>query len=90
MYYRHKPTLVEAYRFVDSARPPSWVRNAFNDGVAAYEGGFQACILVDTNHGTVKAHSGDWLVKSPAGEIYPITDEVFHSSYEPIVEDEAA
>lgn len=35
-----------------------------------------------TNHGTVEAVPGDWILRSPTGEHYPISDELFVQTYE--------
>ena len=35
-----------------------------------------------TNHGTVEAVPGDWILRSPTGEHYPISDELFQQTYD--------
>lgn len=35
-----------------------------------------------TNHGTVEANPTDWVLRSPSGEHYPITDELFTQTYD--------
>jgi hypothetical protein len=41
---------------------------------------------VTTLEGTATGAAGDWLVRNPTGEYWPITDDVFRGRYEPLVD----
>lgn len=43
-------------------------------------------ILVVSNHGSVTANIGDWLIRSVDGEFYPCAPAVFEKNYEPVIE----
>lgn len=37
---------------------------------------------IQTIEGMMKGNAGDWLIKNPAGELYPMTNPVFQKTYE--------
>ena len=37
--------------------------------------------MVQTNHGLAKVEPGDWIIRSPEGEFYPVRDKVFKDTY---------
>lgn len=42
--------------------------------------------MVQTNHGMARVEPGDWIIRSPEGEFYPVRDKVFKDTYT-LVED---
>lgn len=46
------------------------------------------CIL--TLEGTMSAYVGDWIIKGVKGEFYPCKDDIFHKTYDIIVESSPA
>lgn len=67
-YYRKRPVVIEAYRFVDDARPPEWLRNALNDGRVVYGNQFLGHLIVKTSEGDLRCQIGDWIIKGVKGE----------------------
>lgn len=41
-------------------------------------------VSVSTLEGVARAEPGDWIVTSPDGNSWPVPDEVFQRSYEPV------
>ena len=42
------------------------------------------CLLIDTLEGTHRANPSDWIIKGVKGEFYPIKDDIFRETYEPV------
>ncbi len=83
MKFRKKPVVIEAEQLI------SW--NV--QGVAEWCGGRviqyestcddKAIIEIPTLEGTMRAHSGDWIIRGIHGEFYPCKDDIFRKTYEP-------
>jgi len=43
---------------------------------------------VENSEGFILGQAGDYLVRDPAGEMYPVSAEVFHELYEEVTSDE--
>ena len=41
-------------------------------------------VTVSTLEGVARAEPGDWIVTAPDGSSWPVPDEVFRRSYEPV------
>ena len=39
---------------------------------------------VETLHGTVTAEYGDWIVKGPSGDFWPVKPDIFEETYEKV------
>lgn len=63
-----------------------WFPGGF-DEYAAFVKNDSNIFKIVTNHGSVKATPGDWVLRSPTGEHYPITDELFRQTYAVINDD---
>lgn len=91
-YFRKRPITIEARRWDgtgEGATPIlNWIlidgtRSArYHEPVTAGAG---AVIAIDTLEGTMYASPGDWIVRGMQGEFYPIRDNIFHSTYDPVV-----
>lgn len=88
--FRKKPVVIEAMQFdgtVDSAnRIREWARKP--DGMSAECGrsthGAQCLDLrIATLEGTMRADSGDWIIRGVKGEFYPCKPDIFSATYEP-------
>lgn len=41
-----------------------------------------ACILIDTLEGQMRADPGDWIIRGVKGEFYPCKPDIFAATYE--------
>ena len=41
-------------------------------------------IQIRTLEGTMTASPGDWIIRGVKGELYPIRDDIFRETYEPV------
>lgn len=46
-------------------------------------GGGEPVLAIDTLEGTMKASSGDWVIRGVQGEHYPCKPDIFEATYEP-------
>lgn len=95
--FRKKPVVIEAVRFV------GYNQQEVNDFVGkelvlelesetAYVAGIAPPIFslaIDTKEGTMKAFSGDYVIKEPFPtgdrDFYPCKPDIFEKTYEPVV-----
>lgn len=95
MKYRKRPIIIEAWQWlftIVQETPPVWIQDAMDrwpnpgcsilleDGSAA-EG---PRILVSTLEGVMTAHTGDWIIQGVKGELYPVRNDIFCATYEPV------
>ena len=83
MRYRKKPVEIEAVQWSGS----NWhmlleFAEKTGDRGGVYTKG--ADLYVRTLEGDLKAISGDWVIKGIKGELYPIRDDIFRETYEPV------
>lgn len=91
--YRKKPVVIEAWQFFVSdyqnhlepanALHPAWLKQAFEDGVAWYQGGGDPYITIRTLEGDYRANPGDWIIRGIKGELYPCKPDIFAATYDP-------
>lgn len=87
--YRSKPVEVEALQWTgdneDELR--AFVGDLF-EAVAPEDRGDdpdQTAAVLDTRHGAWRCvYVGQWIVKGVKGEVYPVADDVFAETYEPV------
>ncbi len=41
-------------------------------------------VTVTTLHGRADVEVGDWIVRGPAGDVWPVKPDIFEQSYEPV------
>lgn len=87
--YRKKPVLVEAFRWTggpDQTEDPDWIIEAILNGVVYFEnvGSPYVVLMIKTLEGTMKADSGDWIIKGIKGELYPCKPDIFAETYEAV------
>ena len=81
MKFRTKPEVIEAVRFSGSnyADLFNWflytVRGAHSHGES---------VFIPTLEGTMRIDKDDWIIRGVKGEFYPIKDEIFRETYEPV------
>jgi hypothetical protein len=86
MKYRKKPVVIEAEQydsFISSKTP--FLAKAMCD--KAHDG-IMGEPHIHTLEGTHNVSHGDWIIKGVKGEFYPIKNDIFLETYEPVVEKE--
>lgn len=76
--YTKKPITLEAVQFTGQSM---YDLDDFMDGSDAFAFHSNKTVTVITNHGPAKVKIGDWIIKSPEGEFYPCSAEVFKATY---------
>lgn len=80
MKYRRIVHDVDAFKF-EGQGPVEWPQWARDTLDLRFEITNVQCL---TKHGSARANIGDWIIRTPAGEVYPCTDEVFKKNYAPV------
>lgn len=77
--YRKRPIEVEAEQFFAGKRP-------WPDGVVQLppQPDWPKSFIVETLEGPLMVSEGDWIITGIKGEKYPIKDEIFTLTYEPV------
>ncbi|MDE1871801.1 MAG: hypothetical protein KGI06_06205 [Candidatus Micrarchaeota archaeon] len=44
-------------------------------------------VMIHTSKGAMFASLGDWIIRDAEGEFYPVKDEMFQATYEPVEEE---
>lgn len=84
--YRKKPIVIDAVQFDGTQRSvDAFVNEGFkapltNPNVIFRIGGGEC--LIATLEGTMKATSGDWIIRGVKGELYPCKADIFAATYE--------
>jgi len=87
--YRKKPVIIEAMQWDGSEESAAQIRTMLSEDVS-YEvtnEGFFVKLYISTREGELNASIGDWIVKGIKNEVYPVKDDIFNLSYDPL-EDE--
>ena len=90
MLYVKKPIPVEAIR-IPMRRPTGreyleWSRSA-PEWIHEYDIWMnEEGLVIPTLEGNMTCFWGNWIIKGPKGEIYPIHNDVFEETYEPVEE----
>jgi hypothetical protein len=89
--YRKKPVVIAAVRWIgDNEREvASFARHCFKtiDPPDRGDDPDMTAQVYDTLHATwVLLGTGDWIVRGVKGEFYPVRDDVFRETYEPVDE----
>ena len=96
MKYRKKPVVVEAFQWFGGQETqnncPGWLREAlvkpsYEKGsvfLGHIEGIDGMVWAVTTLEGALIINQGSWLVQGVKGELYPVEDEIFRETYEPV------
>lgn len=90
--YRKKPIVVDAFKL--NARglvAEDWFWDAVSEGtiITYYFGKFHpedAYCVIKTLEGTMRAHTGDYIIRGINGEIYPCKPDIFEQTYEVLKE----
>lgn len=84
MKFRHKPTVIDAFKWTPGCSYPA---PAFNDlhlvaWVHGRAGASNCYLAIRTLEGIMRAQPGDWIIKGVNGEFYPCKPDVFAKTYE--------
>lgn len=85
MFFQKRPRVIEAFQYVGqqvtNQQLPQWFIDAIDVGnVMVHDG----AVTIATLEGMMSAALGDWIIKGVQGEIYPIKDDIFRQTYEPV------
>jgi len=85
MRFRKRPVEIEAVRFTKNAVGGINALDIlhFCNGKAKFDVHTDT-IRIKTLEGTMTARCGDWIVRGVQGEYYPVQDDIFRQTYEPI------
>lgn len=86
--YRKRPVIIEAVQIrlsVLQMERPQWLVDAIREG-RIYWQGVDAHYSIETLEGTMRANLGDWIVRGVKCELYPVRDDIFRETYEPVTD----
>lgn len=89
-YYRKKPVIIEAIRFIDGDKKnmdeiTRWFNtNKLTDATysAPTKDLKKGHIMIPTLEGAMMAQDGDYIIKGVQGEFYPCKPDIFEATYE--------
>lgn len=88
MKYRKKPVVIDAFRLNSRGLVgEDWFWNAVSEGIIItyYFGKYHpedAYCDIKTLEGTMRANTGDYIIRGVNGEIYPCKSDIFEKTYE--------
>lgn len=92
MKFRKKPVVIEAFQLNERGLVgEDWFFDAVsNNTIITHNFGryheAPAWCEIKTLEGTMKANTGDYIIKGVNGEIYPCKPDIFEKTYEPVDE----
>ena len=84
MKYRKKPVVIDALRWEGTPLSGLSLTN-FGDGHVIWDQANKT-ITCRTLEGALTASIGDWIIRGVKGEFYPVKDDIFRMTYEPVDE----
>jgi hypothetical protein len=85
MKFRKKPVVIEAVQWtgrkIVCPPGPEWFVEAEERGQIRLAGNV---LYIDTLEGTMRAYSGDRIIRGIKGELYPCREDIFEETYEAI------
>lgn len=88
MKYRAKPIVIDAWQ-VGSEQVPHWIDVELAQRYLEHVNNKRRWLISGNEHvteGWLEASIGDWIIRGTHGELYPCSDEVFKTKYEPVEE----
>lgn len=80
--WRKKPVVIEAFQLVSGQKDiPEWIAEAIQDKRIDTFGSYATIRTLEGDH---RANEGDWIIKGVKGELYPIKNDIFLLTYEPV------
>lgn len=92
--YSKKPMAVEAVQLTreNADEVAAWMNGKRKESDAYFPGpgrGVTKGVAIHTLEGVMTAEWGAWVVRGVVGEFWPVREDIFALTYEPVVEDEA-
>lgn len=92
MKFRKKPVVIEAMKLTlqNIAELILWINAGLPDEAMAraHKPYTLDAIQIRTLEGYMIASVGDWIIKGVKGEFYPIKDDIFRATYEPVTQND--
>ena len=85
--FRKRPVEVEARQLTAPNVSYAWNEIAVWCTSPSYRFNGDPHMIVSTLHGDVAATEGDWIVRGPSGDFWPVEPDIFAESYELINDD---
>lgn len=85
MKFQKKPRVIEAMQFV-GGHVSLRECDAFIGADARIDYG-RATLAIQTLEGKMLVTPGDWIIRGVRGEFYPIKNEIFAATYEPVTDE---
>lgn len=84
--FRKRPVEVEAVRITDDpADITAFLHQREEDATdAVFQDPASGDLHIATLEGVMRARAGDWIVRGVRGELYPVRDDIFEATYEPV------
>lgn len=79
--YRKKPVVIDAWLFYRGEQESDLAPYVMSGHMRYTD---QDTILIKTLEGTMEARPGDWIIRGVKGELYPIKNDIFRKTYEPV------
>lgn len=85
MKFRKKPVVIEAIQIKSDnvSEILEWM-GGIGITSAGYDNNDMPFIVIQTLEGEMTGLLGSWIIKGVAGEFYPIKNEIFQKTYEPV------
>lgn len=77
MFYKHRPNMVEAIKWVGTNKEEIELFLGGHDFLFTKEGD----LLLHTDHGSLYVYIGDYIVRGVTGSVYPSDAETFTTNY---------
>ena len=84
--FRKKPVVIEAELYDGSAAS---VHRVMDMGGTRGINNSPEGLYIVTLEGTMRADKGDWIIKGVKGELYPCKPDIFDSTYEALLGEDA-
>lgn len=84
--YKKKPVIVEAVQWTGN-NETEILQFAKDKYYRNFNGQFKNCLFIETLEGDMRANIGDYIIKGVNGEFYPCAEDIFHKTYEEVVEE---
>ena len=82
--FRKKPVTIEAVRWTGENLDEVFAFCNVSNPKQAILDLWRGEILIMTLEGTMRAATGDWIIKGVKGEYYPCKPDIFEETYEPV------
>lgn len=82
--YTNKPVTIDAFqvRVGDAMEDwPQWMHDAIQDKTVRQHRSNQNLMFIDTLEGTMTAGDDDWIIRNPAGDLFPCRPSFFEKTY---------